>query len=261
MITSLEIQRYRNLTNVEIETLSRVNLIIGKNNTGKTNLLESINFYASQKQINEMEVVVVDEEAPDLLTEDEILIPENIKFVKSNSSIHGFLTERTFDSFSQVTSERALSCLKIIDDRILEIDFLADNLRNPLATLKNGKSVALLRMGHGIHRVLTMLLALSTCKEGIILIDEIENGLHYSIQEELWNLIFEIATAQNIQVFATTQSMDAVKAFGKIVNNDDGKPLDGRLIKLENIEGIIEPLTFDPDELKVITGNSIEVRR
>lgn len=261
MITSLTIERFRNLKNVGINTLSRVNLIIGKNNTGKTNLLESINFYASQKEINEMEAVVVDEEAPDLLTEDEILIPENIKFVKSNSSIHGFLTENTFDSFSENTSERALECLKIMDDRILEIDFLADNLRNPLATLKNGKSVALLRMGHGIHRVLTILLALSTCKDGTILIDEVENGLHYSIQEELWNLIFEIAAAQNIQIFATTQSMDAVRAFGKIVNSDDNAPLDGLLIKLENIGGMIEPLTFDADELKVITGNAIEVRR
>lgn len=261
MITSLEIQSYRNLKNVGIDTLSQVNLIIGKNNTGKTNLLESINFYASQRELNEMERVVVNDEAPDLLTEDEILIPENIKFIKSNSSIQGFLTETTFDSFSQGTSDRALTCLKFMDDRILEIDFLADNLRNPLATLKNGKSVSLLRMGHGIHRVLTILLALSTCKDGVILIDELENGLHYGIQEELWKLIFEISASQNIQVFATTQSLDVIRAFGKTINHNEAEPLNGQLIKLEYVEGVIEPLTFDAEELKVIVGNSIEVRR
>lgn len=261
MITSIEILSYRNLKNIEINPLGQVNLIIGRNNTGKTNLLESINFYASQKEINEMERIVVNDEAPDLLTEDEILIPEHVKFIKSNSSIQGFLTETTFDSFSQVTSDRALACLKIMDERIQEIDFLADNLRNPLATLKNGKSVSLLRMGHGIHRVLTILLALSTCKDGVILIDEVENGLYYGIQEELWKLIFEISASQNIQVFATTQSIDVIRAFGKIVNNDDTRPLNGQLIKLENIEGVIEPLTFDADELKVIAGNAIEVRR
>ncbi len=61
-------------------------------------------------------------------------------------------------------------------------------------------------------------LALTTCENGIVLIDEIENGLHYSVQEEMWKMIFEIAEHLNVQVFATTQSIDAIKAFGKIVN-------------------------------------------
>ncbi|WP_159475365.1 ATP/GTP-binding protein [Dyadobacter sp. 3J3] len=261
MIASIEIQNFRNLRNLTIDSLSRVNLIIGKNNTGKTNFLESINFYSSQNEFLPEEKLVVDDLAPNLLTEDEILFSPNVKFIGTHSSIQSFLRQNTFDIFSDFIRERALRCLKIMDDRIMEIDFVADNLKNPIATFKSGRNVALLRMGNGVHRILTILLALSTSENGIVLIDEIENGLHYSVHEALWGMIFEISERLNVQVFATTQSMDTIRAFGEIVNQNENMPLNGILIKLENIDNTIESLSFDSEELKVITQNSIEVRR
>ena len=42
MLRSLEIRNYRNLRHLTIEKLGRVNLLIGKNNTGKTSVLEAI---------------------------------------------------------------------------------------------------------------------------------------------------------------------------------------------------------------------------
>lgn len=261
MITSIEIQNFRNLKNLHINSLSRVNLIIGKNNSGKTNFLESINFYTSQNEFLPEEKLIIDDLAPNQLTDDEILFSPNVKLISSHSSIQGFLRQHTFDVFTDFVREKVMRCLKIVDDRIFEVDFVADNLKNPIATFKSGKNVALLRMGNGVHRILTILLALSTCENGIVLIDEIENGLHYSVTEELWKMIFEVAEHLNVQVFATTQSIDTIKAFGKIINIEENKPLNGLLIKLENIDNVIEPLTFDPEELKVITQNSIEVRR
>ncbi|MCF0059571.1 ATP/GTP-binding protein [Dyadobacter sp. CY356] len=261
MITSIEIQNFRNLKNLNIDSLSRVNLIIGKNNTGKTNFLESINFYSSQNEFLPEDKLIIDDLAPGLLSEDEIFFSSYVKFIGSHSSIQSFLRQNTFDIFSDLIREKALKCLKIMDDRIMEIDFVADNLKNPIATFKNGKNVALLRMGNGIHRILTVLLALSTSENGIILIDEIENGIHYSVQEAMWDMIFEISERLNVQVFAATQSIDTIRSFGEIVNQIEEKPLNGILIKLENIDNAIEPLIFNPDELKVITQNSIEVRR
>jgi len=261
MITSIEIQNYRNLKNLNIDLVGQLNLITGKNNTGKTNFLESIFFYASQKEIQSAERIIVNDVATDLLSDDEILNPQNVKFIRAHSSIQSLLRENSFDCFNDFITEKALNFLKKIDDRIFEIDFLADNLRNPIATFKNGKTVALLRMGSGVHRILTILLALSTSQNGIVLIDEIENGFHYGVEEELWLLISAIAKDQNIQVFAATHSIDNIKAFGKTVNEEDGAAIPGLLIKLENIDGVIEPLTFDSDELKVIVENSIEVRK
>ena len=261
MIASIEIQNYRNLKNINIDLTGQLNLITGKNNTGKTNFLESIFFYASQKEIHLGERIVINDQAIDLLPDDEILSPQNVKFIRAHSSIQSLLHENSFDCFTNLITEKAVKFLKRIDDRISEVDFLADNLRNPIATFKDGKTVALLRMGSGVHRILTILLALSTSKNGIVLIDEIENGFHYGVEEELWALISAIAKDQNIQVFAATHSIDTIRAFGEIINDEKEAKVPGLLIKFENIEGIIEPLTFDPEELKVIVDNSIEVRK
>jgi len=47
VLTSLEIKNFRTFHHLRIERLGRVNLVVGKNNVGKTTLLEAIRVYAS----------------------------------------------------------------------------------------------------------------------------------------------------------------------------------------------------------------------
>ena len=63
-------------------------------------------------------------------------------------------------------------------------------------------------MGDGMLRVLQIILKVFSAQGGFLLIDEFENGLHYSVQEKIWALIFKLAEQLNIQVFATTHSWD-----------------------------------------------------
>ena len=74
-------------------------------------------------------------------------------------------------------------------------------------------------MGDGIIRFLTILATIAFRKNGIVLIDEIENGFHYSILPKLWNAIHEAARQFNVQIFVTTHSYDCVKAFSEIYSN------------------------------------------
>src|SRR6266567_9353557 len=48
ILDSLEIRNFRGFRHLQIERLSRVNLIVGKNNVGKSNLLEALRLYASR---------------------------------------------------------------------------------------------------------------------------------------------------------------------------------------------------------------------
>jgi AAA15 family ATPase/GTPase len=38
-------------------------------------------------------------------------------------------------------------------------------------------------------------------QDGYLLIDEFENSLHYSVQEQVWKAIFSLAKSLNVQVF------------------------------------------------------------
>lgn len=76
--------------------------------------------------------------------------------------------------------------------------------------------VPLKSMGDGLHRILDIVLHLVAIQDGFLLLDEFENGLHYSIHDKLWELILKVATARSIQVFATTHSDDCVKSFSRV---------------------------------------------
>jgi AAA15 family ATPase/GTPase len=102
--------------------------------------------------------------------------------------------------------ERAL---RLIEPGIKNIG-LVQNLENEgqqIAQVRvtNSKDRLLLSsLGEGMNRLFGLALALVNAKGGFLLVDEIGNGIHYSIQPELWRFVFEVAARLDIQIFATT---------------------------------------------------------
>ena len=73
--------------------------------------------------------------------------------------------------------------------------------------------IPLKSLGDGIYRLLYIILALVNAKDGILLIDELENGLHWKIHPKVWDVIFCLSEKLNVQVFATTHSGDCIRGF------------------------------------------------
>src|SRR6266566_3848672 len=113
-------------------------------------------------------------------------------------------------------------------------------------------------LGDGMQRIFGIALALANAKDGILLIDEFENGIHYTVQPDLWRLIFQVARRLNVQVFATTHSWDCLEAFQKAAQEDTQQ--DGVLIRLESKKGRIVATLFDEQQLGIATREQIEVR-
>ena len=105
--------------------------------------------------------------------------------------------------------------------------------------------------------MLTLILALLDARNGLLLIDEFENGLHHTVQIQAWYTIFQLAQRHNIQVFATTHSWDAVEAFQAAAV---ATPEVGVLLRLTRRGPDIIPTVFTEDDLQVITRQRIEVR-
>lgn len=114
-------------------------------------------------------------------------------------------------------------------------------------------------MGDGINRILTIILALVNSENGYLLIDEFENGLHYSVQADLWEIVFFLAERLNIQVFATTHSEDCISGFEQVLN-EALTTASGHLIRLDRIDGEIRQTSFDPEEMKLAGEKDIELR-
>lgn len=112
-------------------------------------------------------------------------------------------------------------------------------------------------LGDGMNRLFGIALAMVNAKDGILLIDEIESGLHYSVLPEMWHFVFKTARRLNVQVFATTHSWDCIAGFQQAAQESDQ---DGVLIRLENKKSKIVPTIFEEEELAIATREQIEVR-
>ena len=160
--------------------------------------------------------------------------------------------------------EEIISCLKLMDNTIEKVALVgnSETSKSPVfvAKITNTKfPIPLNNLGEGMNRLLGISVLMVNSKNGTVLIDEIENGIHYSIQPKLWKLIFELAERLNVQVFATTHSWDAVVGFQEALK-DFHDPDQGQLIRLENIEGDNHATIFSADKLSTATRRSIEVR-
>lgn len=177
-----------------------------------------------------------------------------------------------FDKIALTESEKEIiRALNIIEPEIDAINFLQDEYkldsrlmrdrpelqRVPFVVYKySTQRYRLSSMGDGINRVLTIILALLNSKNGYLLIDEFDSGLHYSVQTKLWEIVYSLSEELNVQVFATTHSSDCIKSF---VEADGGN--NGMLIRLEDIEGIVTAIPFtDKERLKFAMDQNIEIR-
>jgi hypothetical protein len=88
-------------------------------------------------------------------------------------------------------------------------------------------------MGDGIWRMLGIALALVRSGDGILLIDEIDTGLHFTVMADMWRLIYKTAMRLNVQVFATTHSRDCYESLAVICREQVS---DGSDITIQRIE-------------------------
>ena len=112
----------------------------------------------------------------------------------------------------------------------------------------------------GINRNLTIILAMVNCENGYLLIDEFENGLHYSVQEKLWSIIFQLSERFNVQVFTTTHSYDCIDAFSEVLNTGKYPKDMGFMVRLDNYEDNIEATLYESDEIENATRLQIDPR-
>lgn len=168
---------------------------------------------------------------------------------------------RLWDRITLTESEdEVVKALRIISPKLERISLIGSgSSRSFMVRLKGYRRPMPLRvMGDGLSRLMGIALALVSAQNGVLLVDEIENGLHYSVQESVWNLIFQTAHRLNIQVFAATHSWDCISAFQKASIAD--KHEDAFLIRVQESAGSLRVIQFDENELSIAAHDRIEVR-
>ncbi len=381
MLNSLIIKNFRALENFEVKKLGRVNLIVGKNNSGKSTILEALRIYAgagnrsllrkiaknrdeksdwhSNEQPNKSNLsfpfenfftgrqfpnednkgiligesltspqcleiqpifTIRQEKIEDgrIITSEEIIdsiakakssnavikyalkISQNtksfrIKLFEEDEAESRFLYSATpltdipyrfistrfvsmdnlaqeWDNIVFTEHEKIVhDALKIILPDFENLVFVEKEYRESDSSLRTAKiklsnlprPISLKSLGDGMLKILQLVLKIFPTKGGFLLIDEFENGLHYSVQEKVWALLFEMAEKLDIQVFATTHSWDCIESFTKVASaNEKTQGIlfrMGKSAKKDNYGQTIATI-FDREALYDLTQADVEVR-
>lgn len=121
-----------------------------------------------------------------------------------------------------------------------------------------GRLIPVQLMGDGMSRILSLALAIASNPGGIVLVDEIENGIHHSVMEKVWRAIGAFAKSYDVQLFATTHSYECIGAAHRAFKADEEDEL--RLFRIERTqEGKYRSVKFDKERLGAAIDFSMEI--
>lgn len=110
-----------------------------------------------------------------------------------------------------------LELLRLFEKNIVDLNILSTG--EIICNLKEGY-LNVQSFGDGLKKVLILFSKLISARDGILLIDEIETGIHHSRIEKVYEVLFETALKNNTQIFLTTHNLETVRGFLNILNNE-----------------------------------------
>ncbi len=352
MLKSLKIENFRCFPSFEMQNLSRLNLIVGTNNSGKTSILESVQLLLNNPLIFDFDILgeiiagrseyIKDDKYQDrnliirhlfhdhkidigsqLLITGKDIIDKQTEVVISIQKIQNSnaptlcvkYTDKYIEKGFDLSSDGTLSfkllkdaklnfieissniqfvnqsslntkeAVKLFDELVLtpEEDFVTQSLQiiepriKRIAVVSSGKyqyegyrsgfivqffdenqRIPIGSMGDGMWRMLGLALALVNAKDGVLLVDEIDTGLHFTVMSDMWKMLWETAKRLNVQIFATTHSNDCWQSLADIANAENPSE-DG--ITIHRIEkGKPNSIVFTERQIAIAAECNIEVR-
>ena len=152
--------------------------------------------------------------------------------------------------------------LQTINDSISAVSMVgSEDVSLPRRAMVRAKGIShpvpLRSFGDGMNHLFAIILSLISARGGVLLIDEFENGLHFTVHLDVWRMIFRLARRLDIQVFATSHSWDAIESFQQAAAE---APEEAALVRLTRRQHDIISTVFTEDELAIVTRDKIEVR-
>lgn len=291
MYQDIRIKHFRGFENLTIEGLSQVNVFVGRNNSGKTSILEAIFLLTNPRngslpfllghardfkgeELKQSHIylwysldyntgieIVSKSEVPEytqrlrmeavfgevdkleqsialdgLNTDIGLTIPTGFRYrvgviegegeqrqVQIEPSIRAsYLPSQRLDANTRTNlkriveygdKEKLIGFLSTFDSRVRELEFVGEELFVGLEGVSNLLPINI--VGDGLRRFISVCSAIANRDNDIVLIDEVDNGIHHSSYRLLWEMILRTAKENNVQLFITTHSDESLFALAE----------------------------------------------
>ncbi|MEZ4943368.1 MAG: AAA family ATPase [Saprospiraceae bacterium] len=179
----------------------------------------------------------------------------------SHTFVYGKLSERLENMIVNKSEISVVEILNQVDSSIKSITLGTKGLI--YIDIGIDRLIPLNIAGDGIKNILAILVSIADMKDGIVLIDEIENGLHHTSQNILLKAIFIMAEHYNVQIFATTHDYEILKYLQQVLAEDDLKKFqdDTMVFTLRMLaKQTLKAYPYDFNSLSHAIEHEIEIR-
>jgi AAA15 family ATPase/GTPase len=193
----------------------------------------------------------------------------NPKYLQNSSFIPSALRASSVELTTEFDRARlnekedeVLKAFQIIDSSIVTVESFS--IPEPTIYLKRQgeKRLPLSLFGDAMNRIADIILKIINNQDSILLIDEVENGIHHSNQIAFWDFLYRLAEQLNVQIFATTHSLEMTEAFIKAGLDRQDSAAHFELTRHEKTNKIVaisrdlETLEYDISHHKEVRGGA-----
>lgn len=177
----------------------------------------------------------------------------------NNRTLYSNLPDRINSIQKEKKKEQLIRFLKVIDTKIEDIALSHTGL--VYVDIGFSQMVPINLMGEGFRKICAIIANLLLLKDGCLIIDEIENGLHHRTLNILWKAVIEAATEMDQQIFLATHSYEAIKVLIHVLKNDHANQNQIRIYSIQKTDrGIHKCYKYAFENLVASIDSDIEIR-
>lgn len=117
-------------------------------------------------------------------------------------------------------------------------------------------------LGDGINRMMAILVSIADTQGGIVMVDELETGLHFSALPTFWKAIIEFCQKYEVQLFATSHSQDVLRSLNALLQGELSEMEDAvRSFTIRRLEDqSVKAYPYNFDQINTLLESNVEVR-
>ena len=159
------------------------------------------------------------------------------------------------------SKQKLIDAVGMVRPSIRNIEILTDEDGESYlwASTTDGGRLPLGDLGGGVVRACRLFLNFFASRDGVLLVDEMENGIHHSVLQDVWERARLWMHEWNVQLVATTHSAECIEA-AMTAFEDAPEELSIHKLFANEETGEVEAITFSGESLEGARNLDLEVR-
>lgn len=166
---------------------------------------------------------------------------------------------RQFSHLVRIKQQHEIEeALRIIEPRVQRVELLAEYGGSAIyVDLGLPSLIPLAACGEGFVRFFSIIVEITSCRQGVLLIDEIDNGLHYSVMKKLWKLLGRLSEKHDVQIIATTHNEELITSAVEALSDQ----LDSLAVyRIDRFNTGHNAVRYDAETLPAVCDAHFEIR-